>query len=161
VPVECPRRHTALVVWSVIVGCIATRVSVVVTVISWGGRAMEQARLMLGGVDRFEEVASLEDWLRDEPELRGRVQRAPAAVGETELSGGVGEVLTVVLGAGGAAGVLARSLNTWLRTRRPTVALTVSVRDRSATLEAHNVKDAQVNETLKILRAVLDEPIDE
>jgi Effector Associated Constant Component 1 len=73
----------------------------------------------------------------------------------------VGEVLTVVLGAGGAAGVLARSLNTWLRTRRPTVTLTVSVKDRSATLEAHHIEGAQVDETLKILRAVLDESIDD
>src|SRR5215470_566798 len=128
-----------------------------------GGRRLE-AQLLLGGVDRFEEVAWLEDWLRDEPELRGQVRRTIAPVGLTELSGGVGEVLTVVLGSGGVAVVLARSLNTWLRTRRPTVTLTVSVKDRSATLHAHDVEGSQVDETLKILRAVLTdspEAIDE
>ena len=117
-----------------------------------------EAQLLLGGVDHFEEVASLEDWLRDEPELRGHVWRTIASVGPTELSGGVGEVLTVVLGSGGVAAVLARSLNTWLRTRRPTVTLTVSVRDRSATLHAHDVEGLQVDETLKIFRAVLTDP---
>jgi hypothetical protein len=117
-----------------------------------------EAQLPLSGVDHFEEVASLEDWLRDEPELRGHVRRTIAPVGPTELSGGLGEALIVVLGSGGVAGVLARSLNTWLRTRRPTVTLTVSVKDRSATLHAHDVEGSQVDETLKILRAVLADP---
>jgi len=119
-----------------------------------------EAQLLLGGADRFEEVASLEDWLRDEPELRGLVRRTSPPAGPTELSSGVGEVLTVVLGTGGAAGVLARSLNTWLRTRRSTVTLTVSAKDRSATLHAHNVDGPQVDETLKILRAVLADSVE-
>lgn len=114
-----------------------------------------EAQLQLDGVDRFAEVASLEDWLRDEPELRGHVRRVASPVGSTELSGGVVELLAVVLGSGGVAGVLARSLNTWLRTRRPTITLTVSVNNRKATLHAHNVSSQQVDETLRVLQSVL------
>ena len=89
------------------------------------------------------------------------MQRVGRSVGPTELSGGgTVELLTVTLGSGGIAAALARSLNTWLRARRPTVTLTVSVDDRSATLHAHNVGGQQVNETLEILRDVLADTTD-
>jgi hypothetical protein len=115
-----------------------------------------EAQLRIGGGDQVEEIASLGNWLQDEPELRGLTQRVGTSIEPTELSGGgVVELLTVALGSGGVAAALARSLNTWLRTRRPTITLTVSVNDRSATLQAHGVDSRQVDETLKILRDVL------
>ena len=115
-----------------------------------------EATLRIGGGDHVDEMASLGDWLQDEPQLRGLTRRVGAPTGPTELSGGgVTDLLTVALGSGGVAAILARSLNTWLRTRRPTITLTVSVNGRSATLQAHNVDSQQTDETLKILRDVL------
>ncbi len=114
-----------------------------------------QARLRVAGGDHVAELASLTDWLRDEPELRGRVEAVTRPVGQNDMSGGAVELLTVALGSGGALAVLARSLNTWLRSRRPTVHLTVTMNDREVTLRAHNVGNTHVDETLGLLRDVL------
>jgi hypothetical protein len=59
------------------------------------------------------DLESLDDWLRGEPELAGRVR----AVGPSPTRGHLGaltEVLSVALGSGGAITVLAASLKGWL-----------------------------------------------
>jgi Effector Associated Constant Component 1 len=59
------------------------------------------------------DLESLDDWLRGEPELAGRVK----AVGSPPTQGQLGaltEVLTVALGSGGAITVLAASLKGWV-----------------------------------------------
>jgi Effector Associated Constant Component 1 len=122
------------------------------------GRTELQARLRVEGGDHVAELGSLTDWLRDEPELRGRVEPVIEPIGPNDMSGGVVELLTVTLGSGGIAAVLARSLNTWLKSRRPTVHLEVTVNDRKVKLAAHNVDSRQVDETLEILRDLLADP---
>jgi hypothetical protein len=119
-----------------------------------------RAELRIASHDQFAELASLRDWLRDEPELRGLVEPVARHAGETEMSGGAIDLLTVLLGSGGIAAVLARSLNTWLKTRRPTVTLTLTVKGRKVTLNAQNVHSKQVDETLKLLHDALSESPD-
>jgi hypothetical protein len=119
-----------------------------------------EAQLHVRGGDQVEEFVSLVDWLLDEPELRGRVQRVGRPAGSTELSGGTVELLTVVLGSGGVSAALTRSLTTWLRTRRPVIDLTVSVNDRSVTLKAHGLNTEQVDRSLNILRDILADATD-
>jgi len=118
------------------------------------------ARLRISGGDEVEEIASLRDWLRDEPAVRGLVQPVSEPIGPAELSGGIVTLLTVALGSGGAGAALAGSLTTWLQTRRPTVKLTVSAKDRTAELHAHRIQPQQVDETLAILRSVLTDDQD-
>jgi hypothetical protein len=114
-----------------------------------------EAQLRVTGGDPVGELASLWEWLGCEPEMHGRVRRLSKPGAPTDLSGGVAEVLTVALGSGGAAAVLARSLSTWLQTRRASVTLTVSVSGRTASVQARHVDSRQVDEVLGILRDVL------
>jgi hypothetical protein len=120
-----------------------------------------KAQLRVAGGDSVEEFASLREWLRDEHDLSGRVHSTDRAVKPTDLSGGgLVEVLTVVVGSGGAAATLARSLNIWLQTRRANVTLTVSVGDRSASIQATHVDGQKVDEALALLREVLSDQND-
>jgi hypothetical protein len=86
------------------------------------------------------DVAALWQWLNDERDLRGRVIRAPAPVGATEL-GGVADLLTVAVGAGGSGTVLATSLIAWIHTRRTTATVTVETNGRRITLDIATVDD--------------------
>lgn len=106
-----------------------------------------------GGVAEF---AALWEWLRGERALMGAVhpvQRRPA---ETEL-GGAYDLLAVTLGSGGAGVALAKSLATWLRTRRSNVAITMTSSSGSVTLEAHQVKDGDVMPLLQEILRVRDD----
>ncbi|WP_328876330.1 hypothetical protein OHT76_43315 [Streptomyces sp. NBC_00287] len=91
--------------------------------------------------DRADELAALWRWLQEEDELQGDVSPMETRISEGEL-GGAFDLITVVLGSGGAGFALTRSLNTWLRTRHSDVKVTVSAGERSVELEATNVKDA-------------------
>jgi hypothetical protein len=57
-------------------------------------------------------LRSLEDWLRREPELRGRVRQADAQPATGEM-GALSEALVVAASSGGALSVLAASLRVW------------------------------------------------
>lgn len=108
------------------------------------------ARIQVIDGDAVAELASLWEWLRAEPDLRGHVRMVPALPGGEEM-GAVVEVLTVALGYGGAGAVLATSLTTWLRQRRADVTITVSTPEgRTVQLEASRVADP-----LPLLREVL------
>ena len=114
--------------------------------LGWG----VDAHIRVIGGDAVVEFASLWEWLRSEPDLRGCVRVAPALPGEAEM-GAVVDVLTVALGSGGAGAVLASSLNTWLRQRRSDVTITVSTPGRrTVQLEARQAADP-----LPLLREVL------
>lgn len=102
-------------------------------------------------VDEVGELATLLEWLRGERGLAGAVREVRLPPGPGELGGAV-EVLVVALGAGGAAGTLARSLFGWLRTRRPSLKVTVTRGDRSIAVEASEVRDGDV---LSVLREIL------
>lgn len=71
---------------------------------------------------------ALRDWLAAEDPLRGRVIPLAMAPQQGQMGGAV-EVLTVALGSGGAATVLARSLCTWLTHRRADVTITITATD--------------------------------
>ncbi|MGW7685539.1 effector-associated constant component EACC1 [Kribbella sp. NPDC054772] len=98
-----------------------------------------QIRIADGSTD---DLPALYDWLREEDEFRGRVRVVTAPIGETEL-GSVPELLTVMLGAGGAGTALVASLTTWLKTRRTTAKITVVTAGRSVTLELETVDDVK------------------
>jgi len=93
------------------------------------------AQIQVEGRDETTQLGDLWDWLRRERGLAGRVELAPRPPGPTDL-GGVFEVLTVTLGSGGSAAVLARSLGIWLKTRRPDVTVTVTTEAGSVTVKA-------------------------
>ncbi|MFI1524638.1 effector-associated constant component EACC1 [Kitasatospora cineracea] len=112
---------------------------------------MTGAQIRLSGADPIGETAALWEWLRGEEQLRGLVRAVTPPPGEGELGGAV-EVLQVALGATGAAGVLARSLTVWLRTRRSDLKVTVT-RDGATTVEVSNLAPDQVE---GILRRALD-----
>lgn len=103
-------------------------------------------------VDEVGELAALLEWLRGERGLAGAIREVRLPPGPGELGGAV-EVLAVALGAGGAAGTLARSLFGWLRTRRPSLTVTVTKGARSITIEACDVRDGDV---LALLREILE-----
>lgn len=102
--------------------------------------------------DEVAELAALYEWLRGERELAGAVRAARRAPGPTELGGAI-ELVAVALGAGGAAGTLARSLAAWLRSRRPGLKITVTTPAGSVSVEARQVRDADF---LPLLREVLN-----
>jgi hypothetical protein len=90
--------------------------------------------------DTVDELAALGVWLGDEDELRGRVRTVHSPISGTEL-GSMTELLTVVLGTGGAGTVLVSSLKTWLQTRRTTAKITVESGGRSVTLDIQTVDE--------------------
>lgn len=106
---------------------------------AWSGGCEVDAQVRLVDGDAAD-VAALWQWLNDERDLRGRVVRAPAPVGATEL-GGVADLLTVAVGAGGGGTVLAASLIAWVRTRRTTATMTVEAHGRRVTLNIATVGD--------------------
>lgn len=91
-----------------------------------------------------DELRALREWLAGEDELRGRVtlRGAPPRPGEM---GAVVDLITVAVGSGGAATVLAGSLAVWLRNRRSDV--TIEVREtkqgRTVKVTGNRVEDAE------------------
>jgi hypothetical protein len=110
-----------------------------------------EAEIRISQGDAVAEFTSLREWLRGERALAGAVRAIPRQPAETEL-GGAFELLAVALSSGGAGATLAKSLITWLQTRRPGVKITVTSRSGNITLEARQVKDSDV---MPLLREVL------
>jgi hypothetical protein len=90
------------------------------------------------------EMRSLRDWLAAEDEFRGRLALGGKVPAPGEM-GAVVDLLTVAVGSGGAATVLAGSISAWLRTRRSdvTVEITESVSLRSVKVTANRIKDPE------------------
>jgi membrane-associated two-gene conflict system component 1 (EACC1) len=97
-------------------------------------------------VERDAEVGlrSLRDWLAAEDELRGRLTLSTANPRPGEM-GTTLDLLTVAVGSGGAATVLAGAISTWLRTRRPdvTVEVTESAHERTVKVTGSRIEDAE------------------
>lgn len=107
--------------------------------------------IRVGGGDDAAEFPALYEWLRGERALAGMVnlvQRVP----EGDELGGVFEMLTVALGSGGAAAVLAQALTTWIRTRHAGVTITVTSATGRLTLDADGVNRDDV---MPILQEIL------
>ena len=71
------------------------------------------------------DLGALRDWLRDEPELRGRVLLADKPPDPGSM-GGLADVLTVAVGPGAAMTVFASALLSWIRHRTGTTHIRVS-----------------------------------
>ncbi|MYZ36197.1 MULTISPECIES: hypothetical protein [unclassified Streptomyces] len=78
--------------------------------------------------DDVDHLRSLYAWLTVEESLRGAVT-SRGAVPEPGSMGAALDVLTVAIGSGGVAAVLARSVTTWLIQRRADVTVTVTAED--------------------------------
>lgn len=89
-----------------------------------------------------EDLADLQDWLRQEPELRGRVAMVAASPNPGEL-GTLADVLSVAVGGGGALTALAASLKSFLaQPRRSDVRIVVTAPDgRHVEIDAKRVAD--------------------
>ncbi|WP_328323962.1 hypothetical protein OHA70_32065 [Kribbella sp. NBC_00382] len=102
--------------------------------------------------DAEDELRSLRDWLATDDEFRGRLGLAGNGPAPGEM-GAVVDLLTVAVGGGGVATVLAASISAWLRTRRSdvTIEITESVNLRSVKVTANRIKDPE-----GMIREVLD-----
>ncbi|MFE3230094.1 hypothetical protein [Nocardia sp. NPDC059228] len=102
--------------------------------------------------NQFGDMDSLAMWLRQEPELRGRIHIAPRVPDAGEM-GSVVDAITVAVGGGGSVSVLAMSLRTWLaQPRRSDVSIRIRHSDgRSVTVDAKRVGDVEA-----LLRSILD-----
>jgi membrane-associated two-gene conflict system component 1 (EACC1) len=101
------------------------------------------AQIRVSGGDDIEEFTDLWEWLRLERALTGTVQAVRPTPSDGEL-GGAFDMLAVALGSGGAGMALARSLMAWLRTRRPSVTVTVETKAGTVTVAARDVDRADV-----------------
>jgi len=113
-----------------------------------------EVRLSLAGGGRNDELESLDDWLRGEPKLAGRVTMSGPAPQAGEL-GALADALVVAVGAGGVLPVLATSLHAWLsQPRRSDVRIRIQGRGgRVAEIAADRIDAAQAEH---LLRQVLD-----
>lgn len=98
--------------------------------------------LSVDGDDAAEGLAELQDWLRQEPEFRGRV----TAVGRPPQPGELGvvtDLLSVAASSGGALSVLAASLKAFFaQPRRADLKVTITAPDgRKIEVDAKRVKD--------------------
>lgn len=97
--------------------------------------------LAVHGAEAEQHMRLLYDWLTLEDELRGRLRLRSLPVVEGEM-GGVLDVLTVALGAGGTGALIARSVSTWLSQRRADVTVTVKAPDgREVTIDVQRSQD--------------------
>jgi hypothetical protein len=91
---------------------------------------------------RDSDLESLQDWLRNEPELRGHLRQGeiPGPVGAM----GASTELIIGVVSSGAATTLVRSLQVWLAQRRADVKLKVTgPQGRQIVLDAKRVPDAE------------------
>ncbi|MFE2289677.1 hypothetical protein [Streptomyces sp. NPDC059452] len=93
------------------------------------------------GLDGADELRSLNEWLGDVQEFRGRIRLAERPP-EPGTLGPVLDTLVVALGPAGAATAFTTATIAWLRTRRGEVRIKVTLADRrSLELTAKNVSD--------------------
>lgn len=89
-----------------------------------------------------EDLGSLEEWLRAEPELRGRIRRGDSE----EPAGSMGGTtdLIVTLAMSGTLTVIARSVQVWLIQRKSDLSVDIVSPDgRKMSITARRVKEPQ------------------
>jgi hypothetical protein len=108
-----------------------------------------QARISIVGGDHAA-LESLNDWLRREHELAGRVTFAAMRPREGEL-GALGEALVVAVGSGGTVSVLAASLKAWMSLpRRSDVRIKVQGPDgRLVEIDASRVNEERIDDLIR------------
>lgn len=113
---------------------------------------MDQIEISVTESSQVEDLEALDQWLRDEPDLRGLVKRAEAVPNPGEL-GAFSDALVAALGTGGAISVLASSLKVFFsQPRGARVHLTVTRADGTkAELDADRVRPKSVPELTRLL----------
>lgn len=108
-----------------------------------------QVRIWIEG-DYRPELESLNDWLRQEHQLAGRIMWVPRAPQEGEL-GSLSEALVVAVSSGGTVTVLAASLKAWITLpRHSDVRIKVQGADgRVVEIEADHVSGERVDDLVR------------
>jgi hypothetical protein len=109
-----------------------------------------EVRISLVGGGREGDLESLNDWLRGERELVGRVSVAGAKPREGEL-GALADALVVAVGSGGTLSVLATALKAWLSQPRRS-GIRIRVQDgqgRTVDIDADRVNAEDVKPLLR------------
>lgn len=99
--------------------------------------------ITLDGLDRLDELQSLEEWLLEDPGLAGCPVSRPTAAPVPGQMGVLSDILIVALGSGGVGAALASSLSVWLRTRVSDLTVRIRTHQGEVELEARNVKDPE------------------
>ncbi|GAA2668181.1 MULTISPECIES: effector-associated constant component EACC1 [Nonomuraea] len=110
----------------------------------------------------FDEVASLEEWLRDADALRGRVRLEHRAPGQGRM-GGEPPALRIEVESAAQAAALTRTVEFWLRSRGSDVALKLRIGSEVTAdldLRARLDVDALVAQVSAILRDALNAAAD-
>ncbi len=96
------------------------------------------------------QLESLDEWLRREYELAGRVAFAATKPREGEL-GALGEALVVAVSSGGALSVLVASLKAWISLpRHSDIRIRVHGPDgRAVEIDADRVNDERIDELVR------------
>jgi hypothetical protein len=108
-----------------------------------------EARISIIGGDQAE-LESLDNWLRGESQLAGRITFAAARPREGQL-GVLGAALVVAVGAGGTVSVLAGSLKAWLALpHRSDVRIRIQATDgRSVEIDASRVSGERIDDLVR------------
>ncbi|MGW8742389.1 effector-associated constant component EACC1 [Streptomyces sp. WAC 04229] len=108
------------------------------------GTGATDVQIRLDSARELDDRLALIGWLRGERGLQGGVHVLPSEPAENELGAGF-ELLTVSLGSGGIATVLAGSLATWLQNRRTPTKIRISITrdDRTLELETGDAAEAE------------------
>jgi hypothetical protein len=117
---------------------------------------MDNVQIRVAGDDEFGELTALLGQLEAERELQGLARLGRRTAGPEEL-GGILDAVTVAVGSGGVAAVLAQSLSGWIKSRRPAVRFTITSRTgRTLELESADAADAH-HLILELLRHIDDD----
>ncbi|WP_143169103.1 effector-associated constant component EACC1 [Streptomyces sp. NBRC 110465] len=100
--------------------------------------------LRLQSSKTIDDLIGMSEWLRDERRLQGRVRQVRSSPEPGQL-GGAFEVVSVALGSGGIATVLASTVATWLQSRRsdPKLRITITRAERTLEIEASSADEAE------------------
>jgi Effector Associated Constant Component 1 len=117
--------------------------------------------IAVSGPDAADELRSLQAWLAEDEELRGRVRLAGGSP-RPETLGPAAETLAIALGPGGLSASVATGLVAWLRHRTSDVTVVARGRaGREVRVSARRVRTMtpeQLRELAAILAAGLGEP---
>ncbi|GAA4212570.1 effector-associated constant component EACC1 [Microbispora amethystogenes] len=109
-----------------------------------------EARISFPGYQEVSHLESLNDWLKGEHSLAGRVRLDGPAPRPGEL-GAPMDAVVIALGSGGALSVLASSLKTWLsQPRRSDIRIRIeSDNGRNIEIDAKRIDQDQIETLLK------------
>jgi hypothetical protein len=119
---------------------------------------MLQFVLSVSGADWMADLAEIDKWLADEPELRRAIVPRHRPPGPGEL-GPVADALAVAVGGGGTLTVLARSLKTFLsQPRGQRIELKITRPDGSVLkVTVEGARNLSVQDLAELIRAAHDE----